>query len=65
LCAQSAESTAWDRPDNAIKVSRAPSAEGIRFIFTSVVANFINCGPVGIIVVAMIGIGLAERSGLI
>src|SRR5262245_49666590 len=41
------------------------SAEGIRFIAVSVVPNFINFGPVGIIMVAMIGIGLAERSGLI
>jgi aminobenzoyl-glutamate transport protein len=41
------------------------SAGGIRFIFTSVVPNFINFGPVGIIMVAMIGVGLAERSGLI
>ncbi len=39
--------------------------EGIRFIATSVVPNFINFGPVGIILVAMIGIGVAERSGLI
>ncbi len=41
------------------------SADGVRFIFTSVVPNFINFGPVGIILVAMIGVGLAERSGLI
>lgn len=41
------------------------SADGIRFIFTSVVPNFVNFGPVGIILVAMIGVGLAERSGLI
>jgi aminobenzoyl-glutamate transport protein len=41
------------------------SAEGIGFIFTSVVPNFVNFGPVGIILVAMIGIGLAERAGLI
>jgi aminobenzoyl-glutamate transport protein len=41
------------------------SAEGVRFVFTSVVPNFINFGPVGIILVAMMGIGLAERSGLI
>jgi aminobenzoyl-glutamate transport protein len=41
------------------------SADGIRFVVTSVVPNFINFGPVGIIVVAMMGIGLAERSGLI
>jgi aminobenzoyl-glutamate transport protein len=40
-------------------------AEGLRFMFTSVVPNFINFGPVGIIMVAMIGVGLAERSGLI
>jgi aminobenzoyl-glutamate transport protein len=41
------------------------TAEGIRFVFTAVVPNFINFGPVGIILVAMIGIGVAERSGLI
>jgi aminobenzoyl-glutamate transport protein len=41
------------------------SAEGIRFICTSVVPNFINFGPVGIILVAMIGVGVAERSGLV
>ncbi len=41
------------------------SADGIRFICTSVVPNFVNFGPVGIIIVAMIGVGLAERAGLI
>jgi aminobenzoyl-glutamate transport protein len=41
------------------------AADGIRFIVTSVVPNFINFGPVGIIMVAMIGVGLAERAGLI
>jgi aminobenzoyl-glutamate transport protein len=41
------------------------SADGIRFIGTSVVPNFVNFGPVGIILVAMIGIGLAERAGMI
>jgi aminobenzoyl-glutamate transport protein len=40
------------------------SAGGIRFMFTSVVPNFINFGPVGIIMVAMIGVGLAEQAGL-
>jgi aminobenzoyl-glutamate transport protein len=41
------------------------TADGVRFIATSVVPNFINFGPVGIILVAMIGVGLAERAGLI
>jgi aminobenzoyl-glutamate transport protein len=46
-------------------VSSLLSGDGIRFICTSVVPNFINFGPVGIILVAMIGVGLAERAGLI
>jgi aminobenzoyl-glutamate transport protein len=41
------------------------SAEGIRFIFTSIVPNFMNFGAVGVIIVAMVGVGVAEESGLI
>jgi aminobenzoyl-glutamate transport protein len=41
------------------------ATDGVRFIFTSVVPNFIHFGPVGIIMVAMIGVGLAEQAGLI
>lgn len=41
------------------------SADGIRFLFTSIVPNFMGFGAVGVIIVAMIGVGLAEESGLI
>jgi aminobenzoyl-glutamate transport protein len=41
------------------------TVEGIRFIITSVVRNFLGFGPVGIILVAMVGVGLAEEAGLI
>ena len=41
------------------------TAEGLRFIFTSPVANFNGFGVVGVIIVAMIGVGLAEEVGLI
>ena len=41
------------------------SADGIRFLFTSAVRNFLNFGPVGVILVAMVGVGLAEQAGLI
>jgi aminobenzoyl-glutamate transport protein len=63
------EAEQYDEPYEVQQV-RTPvrnllSADGVRFIFTSVVPNFINFGPVGIILVAMIGVGLAERSGLI
>lgn len=41
------------------------SADGLRFMFTSPVANFLGFASVGVILVAMIGVGLAEESGLI
>lgn len=41
------------------------TAEGIRFIFTSPVDNFNSFGVVGVILVAMLGVGLAEEAGLI
>src|SRR5580693_1830973 len=41
------------------------STDGIRFMLTSMVRNFTNFGPVGIILVVMIGVGLAEQAGLI
>jgi len=40
------------------------SGPGIRFMLTSMVRNFMNFGPVGIILVVMIGVGLAEQAGL-
>jgi len=41
------------------------SGDGIRFMLTSMVRNFIiNFGPVGIILVIMVGVGLAEHAGL-
>ncbi len=41
------------------------SPDGIRFMLTSPVANFLGFTGVGVILVAMIGVGLAEESGLI
>jgi len=41
------------------------SGDGIRFLVTSPVANFLGFAGVGVILVAMIGVGLAEESGLI
>jgi aminobenzoyl-glutamate transport protein len=39
--------------------------DGIRFMLTSPVTNFLGFTGVGVILVAMIGVGLAEESGLI
>ncbi|MGL4954113.1 MAG: AbgT family transporter [Cetobacterium sp.] len=39
--------------------------EGVNYIFNSMVKNFTDFAPLGTVLVAMIGIGIAERSGLI
>jgi aminobenzoyl-glutamate transport protein len=47
------------------KVKGLLTAEGIRYLFTSFVSNFRNFSAVTIILVVMIGVGLAEAAGLI
>ena len=39
--------------------------DGIRFMFTGVVQNFMSFQAVGVIIVAMVGVGVAEESGLV
>ncbi|GAA1123661.1 AbgT family transporter [Kribbella jejuensis] len=41
------------------------TGKGIRFIFTTAVQNFNDFGVVAVILVAMIGVGVAEEAGLI
>lgn len=41
------------------------SAEGVRWILTHTVENFVNFAPVGTVLVAMLGLGIAEHSGLL
>ena len=41
------------------------SADGIRYIFTTAVQNFNDFGVVAVILVTMIGVGVAEEAGLI
>lgn len=41
------------------------SGEGLRFIASSMVSNFTQFAPVGKVLVAMLGLGIAEKSGLL
>lgn len=41
------------------------TADGVRFMFTGVIQNFMNFNAVGVIIVAMVGVGVAESAGLI
>lgn len=48
-----------------IAVKNLLNAEGIQYIFASMVDNFIGFAPLGVVLVTMLGIGIAERTGLI
>ena len=48
-----------------IGVKNLLSVEGLHFILLKTVTNFTSFAPLGIVLVAMLGIGIAERSGLI
>ncbi|MBZ2189980.1 AbgT family transporter [Alcanivorax sp. JB21] len=48
-----------------VQVRSLLSAAGIREMLTGAVTNFTGFAPVGIVVVAMLGVGIAERSGLL
>ena len=41
------------------------STEGIRFIYSSIIPSFMGFTAVGLIIVAMMGVGVAEEAGLI
>ncbi|MCU4176092.1 AbgT family transporter [Carboxylicivirga sp. N1Y90] len=51
--------------NETIEVINLMSVDGLRRILTEMVKNFTNFAPMGIVVVAMLGIGLAEKSDLI
>ncbi|HZX04431.1 AbgT family transporter [Kribbella sp.] len=48
-----------------IKAASLLTGDGIRYIFTTAVQNFNDFGVVAVILVAMIGVGVAEEAGLI
>lgn len=48
-----------------VKTKNLLSADGLHFILDTTVKNFTDFAPLGIVLVAMLGIGIAESSGLI
>lgn len=47
-----------------ITVKSLLSDDGIRWIYTNITANFVNFPPLGYVLVIMVGIGVAEGTGL-
>ncbi len=59
--------TAVDHPVSGELVSAKNliSTEGLHWMLTNTVKNFVNFAPVGTVLVAILGIGVAEHSGLL
>ena len=51
--------------NETVTVNNLLNAEGISYIFETMTDNFINFAPLGVVLMTMLGIGVAERSGLI
>ncbi|MDZ5662043.1 AbgT family transporter [Nocardioides sp. S-58] len=55
----------YDVRTETIEVESLLNGDGIRYMFTTAVQNFNDFGVVAVILVAMIGVGVAEEAGLI
>ncbi len=55
----------YDVVTETVEIQSLLDADGIRFLFTSFVSNFMGFTAMGIILIVMIGVGVAERAGLI
>lgn len=65
LCAQLGVSAVHPRDGSILTAVNLLDRDGVRRIFTEAVRNFMGFAPLGIVLVAMIGVGVAERTGLI
>jgi len=65
LPAEPAEASEYEAVTETAEVESLLSGEGVRFLFTSFVPNFMGFTAMGIILIVMIGVGVSEVSGLI
>ena len=65
LAANAGVSAIHPKDGSVIEAVNLLTREGVRRIFTDAVKNFTGFAPLGIVLVAMIGIGVADRTGLI
>ena len=65
LPAEPPDASEYEVVTETVAIEGLLTAEGIRFLFTSFVPNFMGFTAMGIILIVMIGVGVSERSGLI
>ena len=51
--------------ETTVTVVSLLTKDGLKYIFTSAVNNFTTYAPLGMVLVAMLGVGVAEQSGMI
>ena len=51
--------------DRGIEVRSLLDGDGLTFLFSEMVTNFTGFAPLGVVLVAMLGLGIAEHSGLL
>src|SRR5699024_9808913 len=51
--------------DEEVAVKSLVSGEGLEYILTSMLENFVGFKPLGIVLTMMLGIGLADKVGLL
>ncbi|MEL6780834.1 MAG: AbgT family transporter [Pseudomonadota bacterium] len=51
--------------DGMIRAVSLMNGDGVRRIFTGLTTNFTGFAPLGVVLVAMLGVGVAEKSGLL
>lgn len=49
--------------NNVVQIENLLSTEGLKYIVTNTVNNFVNFEPLGMLIIILIGIGVLEKSG--
>ena len=63
--AEPPDASDYEVVEQTVEIKGLLTVDGVRYIFTSFVPNFMGFTAMGIILIVMIGVGVAERSGLI
>lgn len=65
ISGEQADAESYEVVTETAEIESLLSTDGIRFLFTSFVPNFMAFTGMGIILIVMIGVGVSEMSGLI
>ena len=62
---EQADAEDYEVVTETVEIQSLLDGDGVRFLFTSFIGNFMGFTAMGIILIVMIGVGLSEASGLI